>query len=44
MKVEDDEYERLLPERMVNVEECAVLLADSMQVGRSRKEIHVSTK
>ena len=44
MKVEDDEYERLLPERMVNVEECAVLLADSMQVGRSKKEIHVSTK
>ena len=33
MKIEGDE--RLLPERMVNVEECAVLMADPMQVGRS---------
>ena len=29
---EDEDYERLLPERMVNVEECAALLADPMQV------------
>ena len=32
IKHEDEDYERLLPERMVNVEECAVLLADPMEV------------
>ena len=32
IKQEDEDFERLLPERMVNVEECAVLLADPMEV------------
>ena len=32
IKLEDEDYERILPERMVNVEECAALLADPMEV------------
>ena len=32
IKLEDEGFERLLPERMVNVEECAALLADPMEV------------
>ena len=32
IKPEDEDFERILPERMVNVEECAILLADPMEV------------
>ena len=32
IKQEDDNFERILPERMVNVEECAALLSDPMEV------------
>ena len=32
IKLEDEDFERNLPERMVNVEECAFLLADPMTV------------
>ena len=32
IKLEDEDIERILPERMVNVEECAALLADPMKV------------
>ena len=32
MKPEEEDFVRILPERMVNVEECAVLLADPMEV------------
>ena len=32
IKQEEEDFERILPERMVNVEECAVLLADPMEV------------
>ena len=32
MKPEEEDFVRILPERMVNVEECAVLLADPMTV------------
>ena len=28
----DEDFERILPERMINVEECAALLADPMEV------------
>ena len=32
IKREEEDFERLLPERMVNVDECAALLADPMEV------------
>ena len=32
IKLEDEDFQRILPERMVNVEECAALLADPMEV------------
>ena len=32
IKREDEDYTRMLPERMVNVDECAALLADPMEV------------
>ena len=32
IKLEDEDFVRILPERIVNVEECAVLLADPMEV------------
>ena len=32
IRAEDETYERTLPERMVNVEECAALLADPMEI------------
>ena len=32
VKHEDDDFERILPERLLNVEECAALLADPMEV------------
>ena len=44
IKQEDKDFERILPERMVNMEECAVLLSDSMKVSayRSGEEVDVS--
>ena len=39
-----EEYDRLLPERMVNVEECAALLADPMQVNLSDEEPSATTE
>ena len=39
MKRNVDDFERNLPERMVNVEECAALLADPMQVSVFDEEI-----
>ena len=36
----NEDYDRLLPERMVNVEECAALLADPMRVNISDEEVH----
>ena len=38
IKREDEDFERLLPERMVNVDECAALLADPMEVRVRRSE------
>ena len=32
IKRKEEDFERLLPERMVNVDECAALLADPMEV------------
>ena len=31
-KTKDEDFKRILPERMINVEECAALLADPMEV------------
>ena len=39
MKRSAEDFERNLPERMVNVEECAALLADPMQVSGLGEEI-----
>ena len=39
MKRSAEDFERNLPERMVNVEECAALLADPMQVSGFDEEI-----
>ena len=39
-----EDYDRLFPERMVNVEECAALLADPMQVNISNEEPSVLNK
>ena len=46
VKLEDEDFERILPERMVNVEECTALLADPMEVNtyRSGEEVDVSIK
>ena len=38
-----EDFERNLPERMVNVEECAALLADPMQVSGFDDKLNVST-
>ena len=40
----NEDYDRLLPERMVNVEECAALLADPMQVNISDEESIAATE
>ena len=39
-----EDFERTLPERMVNVEECVALLADPMQVSGFNDKLDVSTK
>ena len=39
LRADDEDFERTLPERMVNVEECAALLADPMHVSESDEEL-----